>query len=166
MIIGKLGRMKSMRLDSLLLMMIFAVTSFALMWTAVSCFKRIRNAYDGASECPGAARYILAHLKSAEGEIRIYSHPDGSLDRICLSREDGYETVITADSGSLFEALVPAGSDISRGEKIFSADRIILSEAGKTVRITVFSKSGQSAVICAEPSAETFFFTSEGGVEQ
>ena len=29
------------RLDSLILMTVFAVTSFALMWTAVSCFWEI-----------------------------------------------------------------------------------------------------------------------------
>ena len=161
----KLHGRKSLRLDSLLLMMIFAVTSFALMWTAVSCFKRIRGAYESASKCLGAARFTANHLKSAEGKISVFSNPDGSLDRLVIGRGDGYETVISVKGGSLWEALVPAGMDnISSGERVFSAERLSLSEsAGDTVKISAFSSGGQSAVIYAEPSAETFFFVSEGG---
>lgn len=154
---------KSLRLDSLLLMMIFAVTSFALMWTAVSCFKRIRGAYESASECLGAARFTANHLKSAEGKISVFSNPDGSLDRLVIDRGNGYETVISVNGGGLWEALVPAGSDISRGERVFSAKRLSLSDAGDTVKIAAFSSGGQSAVIYAEPSAEISFYISEGG---
>ncbi|MBQ5333205.1 MAG: hypothetical protein J6K92_08100 [Oscillospiraceae bacterium] len=160
----KLRSTKRLRLDSLLLMMIFAVTAFALMWTAVSCFRRIRGAYESASECLGAARFTANHLKSAEGRISVFSNPDGSLDRLVIGRDDGYETVISVKGGSLWEALVPAGSDISSGERIFSAQRLFLSEAAdNTVKISAFSSGGQSAVIYAEPSAETAFFVSEGG---
>lgn len=158
-----LRSMKRVRLDSLLLMMIFAVTSFALMWTAVSCFRGIRNAYDSASKCLAAARFTANKLKSAEGRISVYSNHDGSLDRIVIGRNDDYETVISVSGGSLWEALCPEGSDISYGERVFSAEKLALSEAEGTVRISVFSESGQSAVIYAEPSSETVFCSSKGG---
>ncbi|MCI7766832.1 MAG: hypothetical protein MSJ26_02475 [Oscillospiraceae bacterium] len=161
---GRLRSSKSLRLDNLLLMMIFAVTAFALMWTAVSCFKRIRGAYESASECLGAARFTAHHLKSAEGRISVFSYPDGSLDRLVITGEDGFETVISVSGGCLWEALVPIDSDISIGEKVFSAKMLSLSVAGDTVKISAFSSGGQSAVIYAEPSCEIAFFISERGM--
>ncbi|MGN1102054.1 MAG: hypothetical protein ACI4RG_07660, partial [Huintestinicola sp.] len=77
----------------------------------------------------------------------------------------GYDNVITLKNGSLWEALVPSGSDISPGESILSADKVYISEAsGDTVRITACSETGQSVTIFAKPSAETIFFSSEGGM--
>ena len=160
---GKKHGASRIRFDSLLLMMIFAVTAFALMWTAVSCFRRIRGAYESASECLGAVRFTANHLQSAEGKICIFTTPEGTLDRIVISRGDGYDYVITAKGGSLWEALVPEGANSSLGERVFPAKGLTISEeAGGTVKISAFSKSGQRSVIYAEPSAETVFCISEG----
>lgn len=152
------------RYDSLILMTIFAVTSFALMWTAVSCFHRIRNAYESSSECLGAASFTANHLRSAEESISIFTDKNGLLDRIVIGRQDGYDNIITLRDGYLWEAVVPGGSDISLGESIFSADKVYISEgAGNTVKITACSEAGQSITIFAAPSADTGFFFSEGG---
>ena len=154
------------RFDSLILMTIFAVTSFALMWTAVSCFHRIRNAYESSSECLGTARFTANHLLSAEDSISIFTDKNGLLDRIVIGRQDGYDNVITLRDGFLWEAVVPRGSDISLGESIFSAHKVYICEASAdTVKITACSRSGQSITIFAKPSAETEFFFSEGGYD-
>lgn len=153
------------RYDSLILMTIFAVTSFALMWTAVSCFRRIRYAYENSSECLAAARFTANHLRSAQGTISIFTDENGLLDRVVIGRQDGYDNVISLKNGSLWEALIPSGSDISTGESILSADKVYISEAsGDTVKITACSETGQSVTIFAKPSAETKFFSSEGGM--
>lgn len=155
------------RYDSLILMAIFTVTSFALMWTAVSCFHRIRNAYENSSECLGAARFTANHLRSAEESVSIYTDRDGLLEKIVISRQDGYDNVITIKGGYLWEAVVPGGSNVSLGESIFSADKVYITEAsGETVKITACSDSGQSITIFAKPSADTGFFYSEGGADE
>ena len=139
------------RLDSLILMTVFAVTSFALMWTAVSCFKRIRAAYENSSECLGAARFAANHLRSAEGDISIYA------------AGNGYDDVITLRSGSLWEAVVRDGSGESLGESIFSADSVYIYSSGAgTVKITACSDSGQEMTVFAQPSSEPEFYISEG----
>ena len=161
---GTKPKWAKVRYDSLILMTIFAVTSFALMWTAVSCFHRIRYAYENSSECLGVARFTANHLRSAEESISIFTDKSGLLDKIVIGRQDGYDNVITLKDGFLWEAVVPGGSDISLGESIFSADRVYISEAsGDTVKITACSETGQSVTIFAKPSAETGFFFSEGG---
>lgn len=151
------------RLDSLILMTVFAVTSFALMWTAVSCFKRIRAAYENSSECLGAARFAANHLRSAEGDISIYTAESGLLDKIVISRNDEYDDVITLRSGSLWEAVVRDGSGESLGESIFSADSVYIYSSGAgTVKITACSASGQEMTVFAQPSSEPEFYISEG----
>ncbi|MGN1107303.1 MAG: hypothetical protein ACI4RH_11670 [Huintestinicola sp.] len=165
--IGSKPKTVRVRYDSLILMTIFTVTSFALMWTAVSCFHRIRNAYENSSECLGAARFTANHLRSAEESISIFTNENGLLDRIVIRRQDGYDNVITLKGGYLWEAVVPGGSDISLGESIFSADKVYITEgSGKTVKITACSASGQSITIFAEPSAHTNFFYREGDNEE
>lgn len=161
---GTKPRTAKVRYESLILMTIFAVTSFALMWTAVSCFHRIRYAYENSSECLGAARFTANHLRSAEEGISIFTYNDGLLDKIIISRQDGYDDVITLKSGFLWEALVPGGSEISLGESIIAADKVFISAAaGNTVKITACSEKGHSVTIFAKPSAQTEFFSSEGG---
>lgn len=151
------------RLDSLILMTVFAVTSFALMWTAVSCFKRIRAAYENSSECLGAARFTANHLRSAEGDISIYTDENGLLEKMIISRNDGYDDVITLYGGSLWEALVRDGSGGSLGESIFSADSVYIRSSGSgTVKITACSASGQEMTVFAQPSSEPEFCSSEG----
>ncbi|WP_432651674.1 hypothetical protein [Huintestinicola sp.] len=164
--IGTKPKAVRVRYDSLILMTIFAVTSFALMWTAVSCFHRIRYAYENSSECLGAARFTANHLRSAEESISIFTGENGLLDKIVIGRQDGYDDVITLKDGFLWEAVVPGGSDVSLGESIFSADKVYICEAsGDTVKITACSGTGQSVIIFAKPSAETKFFSSEGGYD-
>lgn len=151
------------RLDSLILMTVFSVTSFALMWTAVSCFKRIRSAYESSSECLGAARFAANHLRSANGDISIYTAENGLLDRIVISRGDGYNDVITLYGGSLWEAVVRDGSGASLGESIFPADSLYICSSGAgTVKITACSASGQEMTVFAKPSSDTGFYISEG----
>lgn len=160
---NKLNTVK-IRLDSLILMTVFAVASFALMWTAVSCFNRIRAAYESSSECLGAARFTANHLRSAQGNISIYTDENGLLDRIVIARNDGYDNVITLYGGFLWEAVVRKDVAGSPGESIFSADRVYIYDSGTgTVKITVCSASGQETTIFAQPSAETGFYISKGG---
>lgn len=153
--IGRNRTFSRIRPDNLILMLIFTVSAFALMWSAVSCFNRIKSAYSGSSECLGAAHFLANRLRSAEGDILIETGEDNALCRITISRNDGYETIITMNGGILREALVPADSDISIGEPVFETDRIFISESlSGTVRITACSAS-ESVTLYAEPSAQT-----------
>ena len=145
---------------SLLLMTTFTVCAFALMWAAVSCLDRISTSYTAASDGLAAAQFTANKLRSAEGSTAVYSGEDGTLDRIVFSRSDGYENVISFSDGYLSEALIPEGSNISRGEGIFEITGITVEGSGDAAKITVTCKGNKRCTVFAACGAETEFLTS------
>ncbi len=150
-----------MRPVSLLLTTVFAVCSFALMWAAVSCLNRINQSYSAASDGLAAAQFTANKIRSAEGMITVYSREDGVLEKMVISRGDGYENVISFWDGSLSEALIPEGSGASRGEGIFEVGSVAIEGVGEAAKITVSCGSGECAVIAA-PGSQMQFLAAEG----
>lgn len=145
---------------SLLLMTTFTVCAFALMWTAVNCLNRISTSYTAASDGLAAAQFTANKLRCAEGKTAVYSRKDGTLDRIVFSRSDGYENVISFSDGYLSEALIPEGSNISKGESIFEITSIIIEGSGNAAKITVTCKGDKQCTVFAACGAETEYMTS------
>ncbi|MCM1523031.1 MAG: hypothetical protein NC120_01120 [Ruminococcus sp.] len=155
---------KYIRLGSLLLMLIFTVCSFAVMWTAVSSFKRISSAYDSASEGLAAAQFAANHIRRAAGDITVYSAPDGSLEKMVISRGDGYDNVICASSGVISEALVPEGTETSRGQAIFDVGSVGIYPSEKiprTVRIEAADAEGKVCTVYAYTEKRVTFVNTE-----
>lgn len=137
------------RFEGLLLTLVFTVSAFALMWTAVGCFDRINRSYDSASEGMAAAQFIANRIRSAAGDIRIYTE-NGEFCRMTVESGD-FEDIIRFENGALSEALVPAGGD-SRGETVLSADRITveMSEASaNAVAVSAYRDGEKSTAYAA-----------------
>lgn len=163
------GGEKYIRLGSLMLMLIFTVCSFAVMWTAVGSFRRINSAYNSASEGLAAAQFTANHIRRAAGDITVYSLPDGRLDKMIISRNDGYENIIYAGSGVISEALVPQGMETSRGQEIFKTGSITVTPGenlGNAVKITASDAAGNVCTVYAYTKENIIFAAPSEGEEE
>ena len=79
-----------------------------------------------------AVRYITNKMRAC-GEAEIVSESE------LLLRDSGYSTLIYQSGGAVYERLFPDGETpvSSGGERLFSAEQLIIEEDGGLIRITV-----------------------------
>lgn len=117
---------------SMTLFLIFAVCCLIIISVAATAYGRISKNYENTFDSTAAVRYITNKLRAC-GEAEVVSETE------LLLRDNGYSTLIYHSGGAVWERLFPEGETpvSSGGERLFSAEQLIIEEDGGLIGITV-----------------------------